>query len=449
MKPKTRLQVEVWDLHKSLSEPREHEAFVISKHEFYYTTHYKNLVCLECNHKWKPSAIWHEQVIGVKCPSCDKNLKKITINNNLFERIITYQVTQVVGRFQVFRYFSCWKLMSKNKPPRYHFRSLFEEWCEYDKNKKVVVGRNPSWTGDGFSSSDYEVRYNKQPYFQQSAFDSYTSQFNCLGAEFLPRFRKYDLAKFNHNIDYRHLIENVARSSKVETLFKAKEIKLLEYSIKNDSKHNSYWYQIKIVIRNKYKVLDAGIWYDYLDLLRYFNKDIHNPKFVCPRNLKKEHDYWMRKKRIILDREAREREEQAVIRRQKKLEQAIVEYQQRNEKFFELFFAKENLTVQVLKTIEEFKEEGDELKHCVFTNEYYLKKNSLILSARLSGVRAETIEVDLKSFKILQSRGIRNNTTDYHDAIVQLVKSNISKIKKAMQEASKKEIQLTNKNQAA
>ena len=35
MKPRTRLQVEVWKLHQQLSEPREHESFVISNHDFY------------------------------------------------------------------------------------------------------------------------------------------------------------------------------------------------------------------------------------------------------------------------------------------------------------------------------------------------------------------------------------------------------------------------------
>ena len=448
MKPKTRLQMEVWNLHKTLSEPREHEPFVISKHEFYYTTHYKNLVCLECNHIWKPSVIWHEQVIGVKCPNCDKKLNKITINNNSFERIITYQVAEVVGRFQVFRYFSCWKSMYKNKPPRYHFRSLFEEWCEYDKNKKVVVGRNPTWTGDGFSSSDYEIRYNKQPYFRSSEFDRFVSDFNCPDAEFLPRFRKYGLTKFNHDCDYRHLIDKVEKSPKVETLLKANQVSLLQFAIHKDSKHNTYFPQIKIAIRNKYKIKDAGIWYDYLDLLRYFNKDIHNPKFICPKYLKKEHDYWMKKKRIILDREAREREQQAVIRRQQKLENAVAEFEARLKKFFDLEFSSGELSIQPLKSIDEFKEEGDKLKHCVYTNEYYLKENSLILSAKVSGVRTETIEINLKTFKIMQSRGLKNDSTQYHNQILELVNKNIPKIRKSMQEPSKQKSITKNKKAA-
>ena len=157
----------------------------------------------------------------------------------------------------------------------------------------------------------------------------------------------------------------------------------------------------------------------------------------------------MKKKRIILDREAREREQQAVIRRQQKLENAVAEFEERFKKFFDLEFASGELNIQPLKSIDEFKEEGDELKHCVFTNEYYLKVNSLILSARVSGVRTETIEINLKTFKIMQSRGLNNKSTQYHNQIVELVKNNISKIKKTMREVSKQKSELTIKNQEA
>lgn len=438
MRPRTRLQVEVWNLHKELSEPVEHENFVISNHDLYYTTHYKNLICLECNHNWKPSQIWHEEVLGVECPSCKKKLKKITIHNNLFEKIISYSVVEVVERFQVFRYFSCWKLMYKNKPPRYHFRRLFEEWKDYDKNKSVIVGRNPTWTGDGFSSSDYEVRFNKQPYLRQSEFDKFASDINCPGAEFLPRFKKYGLGKDFHNCDYRYLISALERSPKIETLLKAKQKELLFFGVHKDSRHNTYWDSVKIVMRNKYMIKDAGIWYDYLDLLRYFKKDLHNAKYVCPKNLNLEHDRLMKKKRAILRVQEQERERLQTIKRQQKLEQAIIEYVERNKKFFDLEFSTGNISIKVLQSIEEFKEEGDELKHCVYTNEYYLKEKSLILSAKVDGKRAETIELKLPELKIEQSRGLSNKSTEYHDQILNLVKKNLGVIKKIVIQSKEK-----------
>jgi hypothetical protein len=282
-------------LHQKLSQPKEHEPFVIAKHQFYYTTHYKNLVCLECNNSWKPDQAWHEEVLGAQCPSCNKKLKKITTENGgIVSRFITYSDVKVVDRFQVTRYFSCWKHMSKNKIPRYSFHSLFEEWRDWDKNKRVIVGRTSSWSGDGFSCSDYEIRYINNSGWQRNPYDGFSSDFNCPGAEFLPRFNKYGLTKYNHHCDYRILLDRIQNSPKIETLLKAKQKELLEFSLYKDSRHNTFWDSIKIVIRNKYKIKDVGIWYDYLELLRYFNKDLRNAVYVCQR-IFKEHNHLMNK----------------------------------------------------------------------------------------------------------------------------------------------------------
>mgnify|MGYP000296788918 FL=1 len=51
------------------------------------------------------------------------------------------------------------------------------------------------------------------------------------------------------------------------------------------------------------------------------------------------------------------------------------------------------------------------MHHCVFTNEYYLKADSLILSATIDGKRIETIEVSLKRMEVVQSRGVCNKNT--------------------------------------
>ena len=70
------------------------------------------------------------------------------------------------------------------------------------------------------------------------------------------------------------------------------------------------------------------------------------------------------------------------------------------------------------------------MHHCVFSNEYFKKKDSLILSARIGSKRIETVEVNLKSFQIVQSRAVCNGTSEYHDRIIRLVEKNMSLIKK-------------------
>lgn len=70
------------------------------------------------------------------------------------------------------------------------------------------------------------------------------------------------------------------------------------------------------------------------------------------------------------------------------------------------------------------------MHHCVWANAYYLKENSLILSATIGRQRIETVEVDLQTLKVVQSRGVCNSNTEYHDRIVNLVNSNMDLIRK-------------------
>lgn len=433
MRPRTKLHFEVLDLRKYLNDRKEHEAYAINQHDFYYTNHYKNLICLECNHQWKPNQIWHEEVIGVECPSCKKKLQKIqTENGGLACKILTYSIAEVIDRFQIVRYFSCWKQMSKRKKPSYLFRNLFEEWKDWDKNKRVIIGRTMGWYGDGFNSTNYEIRNPSQRVYSNNTYDGFASDLNCPMPTFLPRFHKYQLTSYDHHCDWRHLIHKLEFSSQVETLLKSKQKELLYYAVHKYSKHDTYWASIKIAIRNNYFVQDPGIWYDYLDLLRFFGKDLHSPKYVCPEDLFKAHDYWMKKKEKVDEINRIEEERLSLIRRQQRIENLEREYIERCSKFFDLEFKSGDISISVLKSVEEFKQEAEALQHCVYTNEYYAKSNSLIFSAKVQGVRTETIEVKLKSMTIEQSRGLKNNPSVYHKEIVQLLKRNIGKIKACM-----------------
>lgn len=429
MKPKTKLQIEVWDLHQRLLSVKEHEPFMISKHEFYYTTHYKNLICLECNHQWKPNQVWQEEVVGVECPSCKKQLKKVkTENGGMACKIITFGISEVFGRFQLMRYFSCWKHMSKKKKPKYSFHKLFEEWKDWEKDKRVIVGALPCFYGDGFIGT-YEVRYVNSISWRGNDYDRFASDFNCPKPQFLPQFEKYNLDCFEHDCDYRLLIDRVIKSPKIETLLKLKQKELLEHALYKDSDHSRYWPQIKIAMRHGYEIKDPGIWYDYLNLLSRFGKDLHNPKFICPEDLNAAHDALVEKRRI-----------QQELEKQANLKQKNKAYIERMKRFLNLEFVDGDLTIKPLQSIDDFKKEGKKLKHCVFTNDYYNKTHSLLLSARVNGVRTETIEFSIQTWEVIQCRGKHNSNTDHHDRILELMKKSIPAIRKASQKRKSKSI---------
>ena len=88
-----------------------------------------------------------------------------------------------------------------------------------------------------------------------------------------------------------------------------------------------------------------------------------------------------------------------------------------------------NITLQPLQNVREFFEEGSELCHCVFTNNYYKHDHCLIIGARVAGKRTETIEIDTKNWKVVQCRGKHNQPSKHHDRILALMNRNMYKFK--------------------
>jgi hypothetical protein len=101
-------------------------------------------------------------------------------------------------------------------------------------------------------------------------------------------------------------------------------------------------------------------------------------------------------------------------------------------KFFGIHFEEGQIQVRVLESVEEVMQEGDALKHCVFTNEYHLRPDSLILSACIGNEKIETIEFSLSKMAVVQCRGLKNQNTEYHDQIINLVNKNKRKIRQRM-----------------
>lgn len=114
------------------------------------------------------------------------------------------------------------------------------------------------------------------------------------------------------------------------------------------------------------------------------------------------------------------------------IERAKTEYALKKANFLDLNITDGFIFISVLQNVEDFYEEGKAMHHCVYSNEYYNRDNSLILSARIDGKRVETIEVNLENLSIIQSRGACNQDTEYHDRIVSLVNKNMKLIRKRM-----------------
>ena len=53
----------------------------------------------------------------------------------------------------------------------------------------------------------------------------------------------------------------------------------------------------------------------------------------------------------------------------------------------------------------------------------------------IDGKRIETVEVSLTTLKVVQSRGLCNSNTEYHDRIIRLVEDNAGLIRQRMKAA--------------
>jgi len=99
-------------------------------------------------------------------------------------------------------------------------------------------------------------------------------------------------------------------------------------------------------------------------------------------------------------------------------------YKQKS-RFFGIVINDSDIEITVLNSIEAYRTEGAAMHHCMFRLEYYARTDSLILSAHdRKGNRIETVEFDLTQGKVIQSRGLCNANTEYHDRIINLVNSN-------------------------
>lgn len=245
----------------------------------------------------------------------------------------------------------------------------------------------------------------------------------------LPILKRNGLKGSFHNMQPRDVIEGLIQNNMFETLWKCRQYSLLHalaFGWNRDYNNAGKMSAVKIVLRHGYKVTDGRMWLDMVDMLERLHKDIRNPKFVCPADLKEGHNKaleWLN----------RYDEKQRKISEQKKLLEdkiAAKRYGIARKSFMGMVLSDGKVVVRVLPTVESVMQEGEAMHHCVFANEYYKKLDSLLLTAKVDGKRAETIEVDLKRYELVQSRGICNQNSKYHEEIVSLVNDNMDVIRK-------------------
>lgn len=392
--------------------------------------------CLECAHTWKPDAQKASCKNYMNCIACRGKLKVQQYNQVHFKEIEYWAVLNVSAGFQVVRIICSHKNMKKNFMPSYFHKEVMQHWINPKGEVRTLsLGTNVfSNTYDAWKYySPLEIRpkdFEGSPKYCINPYKVYA------GAQVLDVLKRNGFKGSFYTIAPQVLFMALLKDSYAETLLKTGQTDFLKHyllSRAQDIREN--WQAVKTCFKNNYKVTDFTLWEDYISLLRWFKKDCNNADNVCPENLAEQHDRLVERKRRIQRR-------LKIKELRSEIQQAQMIYEKQKKQFFGLEFTKENLSISVMESVQDFLEEGDMLRHCVFTNEYYKKNNSLILSAKFENKPIETIEVALPSLEIVQCRGTKNKVSPHHKQILKLLNQNLYQIKKRIK--NKKIVQAEN-----
>lgn len=456
-KPHTKLQQKCLDLAKTLpplTEAQKKWARCKMSGLGYYVTRGRKgkhscIWCQECGQMDEvglPPLAVAVKIKETKSHVCSRCGRKLEVTDwvprwdhrHEMEHDFHFGIVTVCEGMQVVRMFDWHQIASMGSDTINHIDEVYQIWFEPDRGKQVIISKQytRSWYHFRWHTySEWKVKQNRPTGGYSYNDDVYAldNKYIYPNAKILPILRRngWSNKMFRMRTSPIDIWRGLLTDPSIEALAKTGQYNIIDYWYRTGGRNRdkSWWMPIvRICNRHHYIIKDASMWFDYIDLLEYFHKDTRNPHYVCPENLKHEHDRLMDKKTRIEKAEELKRR----IAQAEKYEEQYKEYRG---KFFGICFGDGNIVITVICSVKEMAEEGTMMHHCVFSNGYYDHKrhpDSLILSAKdRDGHRLETVELNVKTWKVIQSRALQNGTTKYHDQIVKLVEKNMNLIKRA------------------
>lgn len=440
MKPKTKIQKEVAKLSATLSPISDAQFEWAYKHcieHIAYRTKNGTMTCSDCGHVWHSKSTLADNLCGCRCPICGAELKvqetrKRTLNQTRYFSVIT-----TCKGFQVIRVAQVRYESRKGEPMKFYCTEVVQRWIAQDGkviDMALLRGFSFCYCDVWALDSDMEVRPHNSLYDEVVVWSDVYPRMSIL-----PQLKRNGFKGNFHGVSPVRLFKALLSDPRIETLMKAGEIEEMKYFLSNPATADNLWASYLIAKRHHYQINNIGMWCDYLMMLKNLDKDIRNPKNICPQDFIEAHDRVNRLIDAKREKARAERERQYEIERREREQQRLLKEKENEDKFialkskfFGLVITDNELTIKVLESIDEYYEEGRKQDICVFGAGYYRKENTLILSARIDGEIIETVEVDLRTLKVVQCHGKYNKDTKYHDRIINLVNSNTKLIRKRM-----------------
>ena len=413
MKPRNKKQERILALSgqlRPLSKAQMQWALNYTINHFAYRLKNGKAVCLKCGHEWNASE-------GVcRCPHCGISLEVKTTKERVRKDKSYFNIITAKGGYQVIRMFLMSVELRKGMVAEPSFQEIGQYWLDENGTATVVgLKRTIGWYVDSFDyCSKLELRRDND------AFQFIADQW------VYPRIKVTDTIKRNgfdghtYDINPLTLFKELLTNPKAETLMKSGDVEMLRYlchSPFNADEIDFYWKSIKVAKRAGFEFEDAQMWMDYIKMLERMGKDLHSPVLVAPQDLQTAHDLYSAK--VERQRIKAQREED-----RKKAEADEAKFEELKGRYIGLVMTDGEIVVHTLNSVAEYYDEGSRQHICVASARYYLKENSLVLTATIKGQTIATIEISLSDYSIIQCRAFANKVCKYQDRIAKIIRDN-------------------------
>lgn len=425
MKPSTKKQRRIIEIRDSLpSITADQIKYAQDNHTKHVALAYKmHHYCLESGEVWKADQKETKRKGYTINPNNGEKLKLCKDYNNGHKETYYTGIFTATKDYQIVRVLCSTKYYKKGQKPTYFTHEVMQHYISLNGSIDTLMKPTNGFTmyydqWKSYGSIEFRTKSNRHQQRQDLWMD-----------EIYPKTKIHAKLKRNgfkgglHSIGRPQNLFTALLSNQItETLWKAKQYKLAKYTLGyRKDRVIKRWNSIKIAIRNNYKIKNVSDYLDYLDQLEQLNKDLNNPKYICPLNFNDAHLRATKKLSEVKSKKAIE------TRRQEIADFEPI-YRKAKEKYFNLMFKSKDLVITPLKSVQDFYEEYKRFRHCVFSQGYYKKKDTLILSATINNEPVETVRISLKDFSIKESRGHNNKRTKYNKEIINLVNSNMNQI---------------------
>lgn len=428
MKPQNKFQIQVAEASKTLPKLTKEQiewGYANGIDHVGHRTEKGVMTCTKCGHSWQGAGYLVATLTDCNCPNCNTKLTVETTKKRTFSARYYMTVITAHAGYQVLRSVMLFCSVKVGEIPKYDYSEVMQRWiapngkhCTFAKLRQTM---GTCYYDAWIFHTPLELRHeNSNNKFYINVYDKIYTGVVYPRMKLIPEIKRTGYKKAFYGQKPLDLFRTLLTDSRAETLMKTGYTKLLKRIMDSGWKNiDKYWQSVRICIRNGYKINDATLWCDYIDNLRFFGKDLYNAKYVCPTNLKAEHDRYMLKKAKA--------DAQAELEKQLEKE---AEFKAIKAKFFGLIFSDGRISVRVLESVQEIVTEGQAMHHCV--GGYSSKEDSLILSATIDGKRIETVEVSISQLKVIQCRGVCNKNSKHHSQILSLVNSNMPLIEQRL-----------------